>query len=352
MTNKPKIQIDAVQTRRQQKQFFQLPWELYRDDPLWIPPLRRNQLELLGYRPHPFHDEAEVQTFIALRGGKVCGRIAAIIHRAHVKRYKEQRGFFGFFESIDDEDVAGRLFDTANDWLRAREMDCIRGPMNPAFHYEMGMLVDGFDKSPSFMMTYNPSYYPSLLERIGGFEKSEDLYAYYGHINMVPQVLEKIGFGVREAKKRFSIKLRPIDTSRFREEILMFLDIYNQSFQTHWGFVPMSAAEVATISSELRHLIVPDFTVIAEVDDKPVGCIFVLPDYNPRIRKIDGRLFPFGFLRLLWNRRAIKRARIVSANVLPEYQMWGLGLVMLDYLVPLAQRGNIEDVEFSVVAES
>ncbi len=348
----PDIRVDAVSDRRQQKQFFRLPWDLYRDDPRWVPPLRTNQLELLGYKPHPFHNDAEMQTFIARRGDQVCGRVAAIIHRPHLERSGQQQGFFGFFESVNDENVAGRLFDAAESWLTDREMTSIRGPLNPAFHYEIGMLVDGFDQSPMFMTTYNPPWYPQLLERLGGFEKAQDLYAFHGHINMVPQLLETIGFGVEQARQRFSVHLRSMDTRRFGEEIQMFLEIYNQSFQSHWGFVPMSPAEVSQISSELRHLIIPEITVIAEIDDKPVGCIFVLPDYNPRIRQINGRLFPFGFLRLLWNRRGIGGYRLISANVVPEFQMWGVAMMMLDYLVPIAQRIGVQDVEFSWVAES
>ncbi len=344
--------VEAVTDRRLQNQFLRFPWDLYRNDPRWVPPLRGNQRELLGFRPHPFHDDAQVQTFVARRGDRICGRIAAIIHRAHLKRYRDQRGFFGFFESEDDQEVAGRLVDAAIQWLRDRDMVCLRGPMNPAFHYELGMLVEGFEHAPTFMTTYNPAYYPELLKRIGKFEKAQDLYAFRGHITMAPQLLDKIGFGVRQARERFQVNLRPMDARRFDKEIQMFLQIYNQSFQTHWGFVPMSPAEVVRISSELRHLIIPEITVIAEVDGKPVGCMFVLPDYNPRIRKIDGRLYPFGFARLLWNRRGIKQVRVISANVLPEYQMWGVGLVMLDSLVPIARKRGLEEVEFSWVAES
>jgi hypothetical protein len=273
-----RISVEAVVNRRQRKDFLGFPWDLYRTDPNWVPPLRQNQQELLGFKSHPFQDEATVQPFVAYRAGKVCGRIAAIVHRAHNQRYRERRGFFGFFETIEDEAVAGRLFEAAFEWLRSHGMNCIRGPMNPGFHYEIGMLIDGFEQPPTFMMTYNPDYYPRMLDCIGGFEKAQDLYAFYGHIDMVPQLLEKIGRVVKVANDRFQFTLRPIDTSRFRAEIGMFLEIYNKSFQSHWGFVPMSAGEVSRISSELRHLIVPELTVIAEVEGKPAGCMFAIPD--------------------------------------------------------------------------
>lgn len=346
------IQVQPVESRRQQKQFFELPWKLYADDPHWVPPLRKNQLELLGYKPNPFHADADMQTFVALRDGQPCGRIAAIIHHAHNDRYKERRGYFGFFESINDEEVSGRLFDTALDWLRQRDMNAVRGPLNPSFNYEIGLLVDGFDKPPTFMMTYNPSYYPKLVESYGGFEKSQDFYAYWGRTEMLANKDKKLEFVVGESIRRFNIKLRPMNRRRFTQDIRTFLKIYNVSFEGHWGFVPLSEGELEHMAAELKHLLVPELTVIAEVDGKPIGCLFGILDYNPRIKKIDGRLFPFGFIRLLWNRRAIKKFRVIAVNVLPEYQKWGVGVVLLSRLESIAYAWDIEEAEFSWVMES
>ena len=351
MTN---VRIEPVETRRQQKQFVELAWQINADNPQWVPPLRRSQQELLGYKPHPFHDDADVQTFLATRDGKPCGRIAAIIHRAHERRYKERRGYFGFFESVDDEEVSGLLFDTAIDWLRGRGMESVRGPMNPSFNYELGMLIDGFDRPPTFMMTYNPPYYPRLVEQYGGFEKTQDLYAYCGNMDTLKTLRSERTalFIVEEAKRRFNVKIRQIDKAKFGEEIRMFLNIYNRAFDSHWGFVPLSEGEVVRISSELKHLIAPELTSVAEVDGEPIGCVFAMPDYNPRIKKIDGRLFPTGLIRLLWNRRAISRVRMIATNVVPEYQRWGIGLVLLNEIVPSATKWGVKEAEFSWIMES
>jgi GNAT superfamily N-acetyltransferase len=178
------------------------------------------------------------------------------------------------------------------------------------------------------------------------------MYAYWGHLDMLKGLDEKISFVIREATRRFNLRVRPMDRSRFKEEIHTFLEIYNQAFRGCWGFVPLSEEEVTHISASLRYLIAPELTAVAEVDGQAIGCVFGLPDYNPRIRKINGRLFPTGFLRLLWNRRAIKRIRIISANVLPQYQRWGVGLVLLSRLVPDAMRWGIQEAEFSWVMES
>jgi len=343
--------VRPVVTRRQQRQFLHLPWKLYRGDPNWIPPLRTNQKELVGYKRHPFHDDAEVQTFLALRDGEPCGRVAAIVNHGHNRRYKEQRGFWGFFESIDEIEVATGLFDAVRHWFAERGIQAIRGPANPSLNYEIGLLIDGFDSPPTFMMTYNPPYYERLIEGCG-FRKVQDAYAYWGHVDMLGSLDKKLQFIVEEAKRRFQVKTRRLDRSRFVQEVRMFLDIYNQSLGGTWGYVPLSEAEIDHMAKSLRHLIVPEMTTVGEIDGKPVAAVFGLLDYNPRIKKIDGRLFPFGFLRLVMNRRAIQRVRLISTNVVPEYQRWGLGLVLLERLVPDVIAWGVKEAEFSWVLES
>jgi GNAT superfamily N-acetyltransferase len=347
----PNLIVKPVETKREQKQFVQFPWNLYRDDPHWIPPLKANLEELVGFKPHPFHDVADVQAFLAVREGEVCGRILAILNRTHIEYYNERRGFFGFFESVNDQVVADALFEAARQWLAERDVHLMRGPVNPSQNYECGLLVQGFDSPPTFQMTYNPDYYPQLLERYG-FQKAQDLYAFWGHVDMLASLDKKLEFIIAEATRRFRLELRYLDPTRFREEVRTFLDIYNASLGGSWGFTPLSEGEIEHISGSLRHLIVPQLTSVAEVDGRPVAASFGLLDYNPRIRQINGRLFPFGFIRLLTRRRRIKRIRLISTNVLPEYQRWGLGLVILARLVPQVLEWGIQEAEFSWVLES
>jgi len=345
------IQVQPVRSRHQRKLFLSYPWELYRGDPFWIPPLRGNQRELVGYARHPFYENNEVETFLAYRSGEVCGRIAAILNRGHMERYHDERGFFGFFESIDDQEVAGKLFDAVRQWFAERNIFSMRGPMNPSQNYELGLLIEGFDSSPTFMMTYNPPYYARLIEGCG-FRKAQDLYAYFGHIDMLPKVAEKlrpIALGIIE---HLGVRIRSLDRAHFREDVESFLQIYNRSLANTWGFVPMSEGEVRHMAQGLKHLIVPELAIGVEVDGRLVGAVFGLPDFNPRIRAIDGRLFPFGFWRLLRKKQEIKRIRAISTNVLPEYQRQGLGLVLLHGLVPKAMEWGIEEAEFSWVLES
>lgn len=345
------IVVEPVATRRQRKLFLEFPWRHYRGDPNWVPPLRKNQKELVGFARHPFYDDADRQAFLATRDGEVCGRILAVVNRAHNRQYDERRGFFGFFESTDEPAVAHALFDAACDWLRSHDMTAVRGPVNPSLNYECALLVDGFDSPPTFMMTYNKPFYGDLIEGYG-FEKSQDLYAYWGHVEMLKSLDEKLAFVVREAASRFNIHVRPFNPRRFREELDAFLHIYNESLVDTWGFVPLSKAEVKHLGAGLKHLIVPELAIIAEIDGRPVGSTFGLLDYNPRVKQMDGRLFPFGFLKLLRRRKELKRVRLLSTNVLPEYQRWGVGLVLVNALVPKVLEWGIEEGEFSWVLES
>ncbi len=345
------LDIVPVKTRSARKAFVQLPWDLYRGDPNWIAPLRQDLRERVGYLSHPFYDDAEIQTFLAMRDKKPCGRIAAIVNHGHNRRFKEQRGFFGFFESIDDQAVANGLFDAARSWFAERDITMMRGPTNPSLNYEIGTLVDGFDSPPTFMMTYNPPYHGRLIEEYG-FRKTQDLYEFWGHLDMLKTLDKKLAFVAEESAKRFNVTLRRIDTSRYMEDVRMFLRIYNESLGGTWGYVPLSEGEVNHMAAGMRRLLVPEMTTVAEIDGKPIGVALALLDYNPRIHQIDGRLYPFGFLTLLRNKRAIKKIRSVSTNVVPEYQKWGLGLALLDRLVPDLLEWGIEEVEFSWALES
>jgi len=345
------VRIEPVDTRAAQRRFIRLPWRIYRDDPCWMPPLIQSQEELLGFRPHPFYEKSLARSFLAVRGGRDVGRITAIVNAGHVERYQEPRGFFGFFECDDDPEAARALFTAAREWLHGQGMRAIRGPANPSLNYECGLLIEGFDTPPFFMMTHAKPYYSRLVEA-NGFGKIEDLYAFSGKISMLSSLDSKLATMVQGVKERFGVKVRPLDRRHFTDEVRMFLDIYNSSLGGTWGFVPLTDGEVRHMATSLKHLIVPELSLVAEVDGKPIGTVFCLLDYNPRIKAINGRLFPFGFLKLLWNKRGIKRMRAISTNVVPEYQAWGVGLVLMAGLVEPLLAWGMDEVEFSWVLES
>jgi GNAT superfamily N-acetyltransferase len=343
------VEVRPVANWSDRRAFVNLPWTLYRNDPNWVPPLRLLVKELVGYSRHPFHEVAEVTTFLAWRDGVVCGRVAAIVNHEHNRMYHEKRGFFGFFESIDDPRVAHALFDAAQKWLAARDIHLIRGPANPSMNYECGLLVDGFESPPTFLMTYNPPYYERLIVSYG-FRKSQDLFAYTGNREQLPKVEDQLGGLADQAQARCEAVIRPMHGTK--KDIEIFLELYNRSFEAMWGFVPLSRHEMTEFVTTLKWLVDPQLAMVAEVDGRGVGAVIGLPDYNPRIKKINGRLLPFGFIRLLAKKKDIRRIRVISINVLPEFQRWGLGLVLLRALVPKAMEMGIEEAEFSWIAES
>ena len=207
------VQVKPVNSGRERKLFLNFPWQHYQGDPNWVPPIRINQKELVNYKKHPFYDTADIQTFLAWRDGQVCGRIAAIVDHAHNKYNKDNRGMFGFFESVNDRAVSDALLDACREWMQAKGINDMRGPMNPSMNYECGLLTEGFDSPPTFMMTYNHDYYQSLIEGYG-FEKSQDLFAFYGHVNMLDDLDEKLHFVANEAVKRFNLTVRPIRSGK------------------------------------------------------------------------------------------------------------------------------------------
>jgi GNAT superfamily N-acetyltransferase len=345
------IAIQPVETRSQQQRFIRLPWRIYADDPCWMPPVIMSQQELLGFRKHPFYERSKSRSFLATRGGRDVGRITAIVNAGHIDRYKEQRGFFGFFECDEDTAASRALFQAAGDWLHSQGMTCIRGPANPTLNYECGLLIEGFDTPPFFMMTHNRPWYAQLVED-AGFGKIEDMFAFWGETSMLGGLDPKLVTMVEGVKERFGVTIRPLDRRRFADEVRTFLHIYNESLGGTWGFVPLTSGEIDHMAASLKYLIEPELTLMAEVEGKPVGAVFCLLDYNPRIKAIDGRLFPFGFLRLLWNKKAIKRLRAISTNVIPEYQAWGIGLVLMNGLYERFMKWGLREVEFSWVLES
>ncbi len=343
--------VSRVSGRKDQAEFLNLAWRIYKDDPNWVPPLLQSIKELVGFAKHPFYDNATIENFLVRKDGLVVGRISAIVNHGHNERFKEKRGFFGFFECIDDQQAAKVLVDAACKHLVAQGMTDARGPCNPSLNYEVAMLVDGFDTPPTFMMTYNPPYYDQLIKGCG-FEKCEDCYAYEGVVSQIANLDPKLAFVVSEVKRRFNVKVRRFNPKRFTEEVNLFLNIYNQSLIDTWGFVPLSPAEVRHLAAGLRHLLLPELTTIIEVDGKPIGAGLGLLDYNPVIKKIKGRLFPFGFIQLLLSKRKLKRVRLMSTNVLPEFQRWGFGLLALERMLPDILKMGIENGEFSWVLES
>jgi GNAT superfamily N-acetyltransferase len=316
------VSIRSVLSKSDEKAFIKFQYRIYRDNPVWVPPLLMDRRKLIDRKGNPFYKHSRMEMFLAEREGEIVGRIAAIVNDNHIKEHNEKVGFFGFFESIDDQDVANALFDAAKGWLIGQKMEAMRGPVTPSVNDEYGLLVDGFDKPPAILMTYNPPYYQKLIETYG-LKRVKDLYAYYVHSDKV--FTEKLTRVSELVRKRTGVVIRQLDMARFDQEVAVIRDLYNRGWERNWGEVPMTEEEFAYVAKDLKTIVNPNIVIIAEIKGKPVGFAMSLPDLNIVLRKNrNGYLIP-GILRLLLFKKKIDFMRIVILGVLPEYLNTGIG---------------------------
>jgi len=325
-------EIRQVGDPRERKVFVRLPWRVYELDPLWVPPLLRAAERTLDPARNPFFEHGEIELFLAWRDGRPVGRIAAIVDRAHNERHDEKTGFWGFFETANDPDVAGALFDAAGESLRGRGMTRMRGPFSPNINGEIGLLVEGFDLMPYVLMPYNPPYYAELVEG-AGFASHMDLYAYRIRADQVapeqPAIkrFERLADAIR--KRHPGLNVRSIDMARYDDEVLTFGRLFNTARRENWGFVPATDAEIRAMARDMRAIVDPKLVLVCEHDGEPVGCIMGIPDVNPVLREMKGRLFPFGWLRFLLGKRRVHTARVFGAGTLPEYRKAGVTVLLI-----------------------
>lgn len=343
------MQIELVSDTQGLDQFIRFPWAVYEGDPNWVPPLISEMKFILG-EENPFFHHAEAAYFLAKNGKTVVGRIAAIIDRNHINTHNEQVGFFGFFECLPDPAIASGLLDAAASWLKERDIEVMRGPMNPSTNDECGFLLEGFDSPPMIMMTYTPPYYLAYMEKCG-MMKAKDLYAYLSIIGDVSAGgrLERLASGVRSRVP--GITVRPAVMKNFHRELEVVKDIYNSAWSHNWGFVPMTEEEIESMAKRLKTLIVPELLIMAEVDGAPAAFFMAVPDYNQVLKKVNGRLGPIGLLKFLWYSRRIKDIRVLTMGVKEEYRKKGIeGLLYLESFKAAMKKGY-ERAEMSWILE-
>lgn len=351
-----KIQVRAARTARDRKQFLEFPYRLYRNHPYWVPPLRIAQKDILNTERHPFYKTSDVEMFLAEREGRIAGRIMAIHNHAHNEFHNERAGFFGFFEVEDDLEAAAALFEAASDWLSARGATVLRGPVNPSTNYELGLLVEGFDSSPAVMMTYNLPYYASLIEACG-FAKAVDLYAYEidAQYFIVSDKLKRVSERLRTRDK---ITVRTVNLKNFEQEVKTVRQIYNDAWSNNWGFVPVSEDEFTHLAKDMKQIINPEIVLIAEqqvegrAEPRPIGFFLSVPDINIALKKINGRLLPFGLFKLLWHTRKIRYIRIITMGIIKQYQNLGAAAVFYDEIYRRGPAKGFASGEMSWVLEN
>jgi len=344
----PDVEIVAVQDKRSLAQFIDLPYRLYHRHPYWVPPLRMAQKELLNTQKHPFYAHAELQCFLARRNGEVCGRVAAIVDRKHNEYHHENAGFFGFFESTDDVQVARAVLDAARQWLLTRGAVVIRGPVSPSMNYECGMLVDGFDSSPNVMMPYNSPSYPRMLEAVG-LRKCKDLLAYWSTPTAVNGA--KVERVARHAAGSQGVTIRTLNMRAFGQEVESLWELYNATWARNWGFVPMTREEFLHEAKEMKQILKPELVLVGEVQGRPVGFALALPNINLALKHAGGKLFPLGLFKILYHQRLIKELRVVALGVVEEYRTLGVAAGFYAALIRNARKLGFGLSEMSWILE-
>ena len=340
------VAVEVVETKAGLRAFLRFPERVYQYDPLWVAPLLRDQSALLS-PTNPFFAHAEIRLFLARRGREIVGRVAAIVDQLHIEHWRERAGFFGFFESLPEEEVVGALLDATRTWLSGRGMTVIRGPVSPSTNHECGLLVDGFGQPPRLLMPYNPPYYASLLEGVG-FIGVKDLLSY--DFDLSQALPERLSVLARTAEAK-GARVRGFNLKALREEAQVMRSLYNSAWQQNWGFVPMGEAEAAFMAARLRPLLAPELALIAEWGGKPVGFALSLPDYNPALRLLRGCATPWGMLRFLWRRRSLDEMRVLALGILPDYRRRGIDALLIRETFQGGRRRGYRRAELSWILE-
>ncbi len=345
------MQIVQVTTSKQKRQFIDFPHDLYEGDPNYVPAMYLDQKEVMNPKKNPFFNHSKADLFLAIREGKIVGRIAAIRNNEYIKFANEQVGYFGFFDVIDDYSVAEALLDKAAAWVTAEGLQGLYGPTNFTTNETAGILIDGYDSPPVVWMTYNKPYYVDFLNRYG-FHKRMDLFAYKVPTQTVSQRSLDVSARLEERLKKRGIIIRNVNKRKFKQEARTIREIYRKAWEQNWGFVPPTEEEFDHLAEGLKLIVDEEMVFIAEKDGEAIGFFLALPDINQiMIKQKRGRIIPFGIFRLLFGKKKVTILRIILLGVLPEYRRLGIEAIFYAKIIRYAQTHNIAFGEGSWVLE-
>ena len=353
-----KVRPISHKNKKDLDKFIKLPWKIYRDYPAWVPPLISQERDRFNPEKNPFYEHAEIQLFLAERDGEVVGRITAHIDFNYNEFHDEKTGFFGFFESINDQEVANALFDTVMDWHSQHGMEQVLGPASFSTNDIVGLLIDAFDLPPVVMMPYNPPYYVNLIENYG-FTKIKDLLAYKIDVNdEFKRFAEHFQRRLKPMADRAlanGYTIRNINLKNWREETEKILIIYNDAWERNWGFVPWTRNEFMHLGKDLKDVAIPELAKIVEKDGEPVAFGLVVPDVNIVLKKLNGRIIGpglFAAIPYLIGLKKIKRVRLITLGIRKGYRKSGVdSLLYYNMLKDGIGLGYIEECEVSWLLE-
>lgn len=337
------VNIITVSSSKEKKQFIDFEWEVNKNTPNWISPLRMERFKVLDTKKNPFYSHSEIQLFLAYKDNKLAGRIAAITNQNYNDFQQDNAGFFGFFDCFNDQEIANALFKAAGDWLKAKGKDLMYGPMNPSTNDEVGILIDGFNTPPYMMMTHNASYYPKLAEGYG-LTKAKDLYAWFVTTeDALKNISEKMRRVSEKILKKYKITIRNLVIKNLKDEIQLIKDIYNNAWSRNWGFVPFTDEEINHLAADLKQVADEDLLLLAEKEGNPIAFSLTLPNINELLQKIpDGRLLPTGIFKLITGMKKIKYLRVLVLGVKKEFQFLGLGSIFyIETIMRAKQKGYL-----------
>jgi GNAT superfamily N-acetyltransferase len=323
-------EISEVSSRRERGAFIKFPWRVYANDPAWVPPLLIERKAFLDRKRHPFYRHGDAALFLARRNDELVGRIMASDDPNYNALHQSNVGCFGLFECINDRNVAVALFERATRWVRERGRTEIIGPIDYSTNYVCGLLMDGFQFSPTILTAHNPPYYRDLIESCG-FAKEKDWYAWW-FADPAKAVTQ-----LRRLAERFHARcpatIRPANLKNLRDESSRLRQVYNQAWEKNWGFVPFTEAEIQFMTNELKPLLVSEFAWVAEIGNEPVGFALCLPDINVILRQLNGRLtrfgFPVGLIKLLLYKRRVRQGRLIALGVVEKYRRAGIAEMLV-----------------------
>jgi hypothetical protein len=340
------LRITPVDCKAALKDFIDLPYRLYADDPNWIPPLKDEVRGLLTPGKNPWFEHGEAQLFVARRAGKVVGRITAHIDRLALEQPVEQgmgpgTGFWGFYEA-ESEEIGNALLAEAEKWLRTKGMTRMLGPVSFAMWDEPGLLIQGHDHPSTVMMGFNSAAYQAWIEA-AGYAKVEDLYTFGLTIDQgLPELTNRV---VAMGEKSGKIHIRRVNKRKFDQEAALILSILNDAWSDNWGFVPFTPSEVAYAGKKLKPIVFEDLIRIAEIDGEPVAFMMTIPDLNEQLVKYGGSLWPFNWAKLLWwlnvGKPQVKTMRVPLMGVVKKLQSTRTASQLAMMLVEFIRRDAV-----------
>ncbi len=334
------------------KKFVTCSWNFYRNNPCWVPPLIGDQAKFI--HGGPYHEVGVIQPFLAYRGDEIVGRIIAHVDHRHNEYFKEKRGCVGFFESINDTVVSRALFGAAEKWLKEKGMTEIQGPYNFTLYDAPGVLMDDYDNLPAVELNYNPPYYPDLYLDYG-FEKKIDWYAYKLTIDQqFPKLFYKMWEKVKKdaADGKNGLVLRDANIKNFDEEKKKILTVFNEAWSDNWGHYPLTEKQWDKYAMELKMIIKTELVLMAEYNGDIAGFIISFPDANAALQKANGRLFPFGLMKILLGMRKINRLKTMGMGVMHKYRMRGLDAYFYVETFERAKKMGYVMTDMSLIVEN